>query len=97
MGQYCVLDAWGTEDAHNGVSDKQFFEHQNKRIWQDFLVRENAYRSAWDKDCRILKRTAWADATNGLGCRPADARKRDVKFVEAEYQAMWGTALTPVD
>ena len=82
----------GTEDAHNGVSDKQFFEHQKQANLKGLLVRENAYRTAWDKEIvEYWKRTAWADATNGwdVYMRRVDARKRDVKFAEAEYQAMW--------
>lgn len=82
----------GFEDAHNGVSDKQFAEHQKRAQQNKLYVRENAYRNAWDQEIvEYWKRLAWEDATNGwdVYMRRVDAKKRELKFSEAEYQSMW--------
>ena len=82
----------GFEDARNGVSDKQFFEHQKRAQQTKLFVRENAYRQAWEQEIvEYWKRLAWADATSGwdVYMRRIDAKKRKLKFSEAEYQAMW--------
>lgn len=82
----------GFEDAHNGVSDKQFIEHQKRAQQSKLFVRENAYRQAWEQEIvEYWKRLAWSDATSGwdVYMRRVDAKKRDLKFSEVEYQAMW--------
>lgn len=86
----------GFLDAQAGVSDSQFASHVQAARQQGVLVREDAYRAAWDLEIvEYWKKIAWADATNGwdVYMRRIDAKKRALKFIESEYLAMWEARL----
>lgn len=86
----------GFLDAQAGISDNQFSNHAQAAHQQGVLVREDAYRAAWDLEIiAYWKKTAWNDATSGwdMYMRRVDAKKRGLKFVESEYVAMWESRL----
>jgi hypothetical protein len=65
----------GVADAHDGIPDSRFKEHEQNAKQREVFVRADAYQQGWDKEIiEYWRRLAWEDAVNGRDVNNASRR-----------------------
>ncbi len=91
-GNYKYWENLGYQDAHDGIPDSQLSQHLQAAKEKDLLARPEAYRIGWDREIiEYWRQLGWTDAVSGrdVNTRRDDAKRRGLKFLEAEYRQKW--------